>query len=212
MGGAQHVEDATRTAVVRIAKAADRADVMPATQGNFSARDPRTGLVVITPHDYPYDLLTPDDLVVLDTSGAQVGGERQPSADATIHCTVYRERPGVGAVIHTEPPYVNAFGAVRRDIDIVTTTGLKSSGGSVPVMEFLPLRDEAFALEMLRVMGDRHAVIWANHGLLVVGDTLEQAYNRTLGVEFNARVLHLSLSLGRPRRLAGTISAARVTE
>jgi L-ribulose-5-phosphate 4-epimerase len=188
--------------VVRVAKSAAASDLLAATQGNFSARDPRTGLVAITPHDLPYDSLKTSDLVLLDVAGERLAGEREPSYDWRVHCTVYRERPRVRAMIHTEPPYVNAFGALGRDIEAVTTTGLKSGGGaSVPIMPFRSVRDERFAHEMLELMGDRYAIVWGNHGLLVIAETIDQALHRTLGVEFNARVLHLSLALGQPRVL-----------
>ena len=126
----------------------------------------------------------------------------EPSFDVSVHATVYRHRPDVGAVIHTEPHYVNAFGAIGMDIEPVTTTGLKSANGIVPIMPFRTVRDERFAEEMLAVMADHFAVVWGNHGMLVIGDTIEQALDRSLGVEFNAKVFALSRMLGKPNTLA----------
>jgi ribulose-5-phosphate 4-epimerase/fuculose-1-phosphate aldolase len=175
---------------------------MPGNQGNLSVRDSATGNVAITPHDQAYDLMTTADLVVVDVDGRVLAGRHEPSYDVRVHCTVYRERPNVSAVIHTEPPYVNAFGAVGLDIEAVTTTGLKSANGAVPVMPFRFVRDQDFALQMLDLMGDRYAVIWGSHGLLLVGATIEQALDRTLGVEFNARVSAIARSLGSPNLLS----------
>ena len=73
---------------------------------------------------------------------------------------VYAERPDVYSVLHTEPPYINAFGALGRDIVPVTTTGLKSANGTVPIMPFRKTRGGDFAREMLEIMGDRHGVVW----------------------------------------------------
>ena len=175
--------------------------LMPASQGNLSARDRDTGNVVITPHAYPYEDMTPDDLVVVDPGGTQLEGRLDPSYDVLLHLGVYAARPEVFAVLHTEPPYVNAFGALGRDILPVTTTGLKSANGSIPIMPFRHRRDEAFVAEMLEVMGDRHGVVWQNHGLLVVADTVENAAERTIGIEFNAQVMHLALRVGEPQTL-----------
>jgi L-ribulose-5-phosphate 4-epimerase len=190
------------TAVLRAGTILSRANLMPGNQGNLSVRDPQTGKVAITPHDYPYDKMTTEDLVVVDVDGNRLAGRHEPSFDVRVHCTVYRERPDVGAVIHTEPAYVNAFGAVGLDIEAVTTTGLKSANGTVPVMPFRFVRDEDFARAMLELMADRHAVVWGSHGLLLVGSTIQQALDRTLGVEFNARVSLIARSLGTPRSLA----------
>jgi L-ribulose-5-phosphate 4-epimerase len=187
--------------IVRVAQAATRTELMVGNQGNFSARDPATGYFAITPHDRPYVSMTTDDLVILDVQATVVAGHHQPSYDHVVHATVYRERPEVMAVVHTEPPYINVFGALGRAIVPVTTTGLKSSLGAVPIMPYRPVRDVAFAQEMLQLMGERLAVVWANHGLLLVGATIDQAYERSAAVEFNAKVLHLALQLGEPQTL-----------
>lgn len=187
--------------VLWAAQTVSRTDLAPATQGNLSARDPRSGRIVITPHDRWYDRMTTADLTILDLDGKVLAGPHEPSFDHRVHCTVYRERPDVMAVIHTEPPYVNAFGAVGREIPPLTTTGLKSCGGAVPVMPFEWVRQEAFALRMLAMMGSHYAVIWQNHGLLVVGNSIQQALARTFGVEFNAKVAYIAATLGTAQML-----------
>jgi L-ribulose-5-phosphate 4-epimerase len=191
-----------RDRVVRAARLASQAGLFVANQGNFSVRDPESGTIAITPHDLAYDLMDADDLVLLSGSGERVGGHREPSFDLDVHLRVYERRPDIGAVIHTEPPYVNAFGAVGQAIEPVTTTGLKSANGVVPVMPFRTVRDAAFADEMLDVMGAHHGVIWANHGMLVVGASIEQALDRSLGIEFNAKVFAIARLIGEPAGLA----------
>ena len=190
-----------RRSITVTMKRLSASSLMPASQGNLSARDRNTGNVVITPHAYPYEDMTPDDLVVLDPDGVQLEGRLDPSYDALLHVGVYAARPEVFSVLHTEPPFVNAFGALGRDILPVTTTGLKSANGTIPIMPFRHRRDEAFTKEMLEVMGDSHGVVWQNHGLLVVADTVESAAERTIGIEFNAQVMHLALRAGEPQTL-----------
>jgi L-fuculose-phosphate aldolase/L-ribulose-5-phosphate 4-epimerase len=189
-------------AVIRAAATAARAGLFVANQGNLSVRDQSSGLIAITPHDYPYEEMLDADLVIVDPLGSRLSGRLEPSYDLPVHQTIYRLRPDVHAVIHTEPPYANALGVVGADLLPVTTTGLKSANGIVPVMEFRAVRDEAFARDMLELMGDRHGVVWGNHGLLVVGTTVAQALDRTLGIEFNAQVLAIARTMGEPRSLA----------
>lgn len=190
-----------RRSITVTMKRLSASSLMPASQGNLSARDRDTGNVVITPHAYPYEDMTPDDLVVLAPDGTQIDGRLDPSYDALLHMGVYSARPEVFSVLHTEPPYVNAFGALNRDILPVTTTGLKSANGTIPIMPFRHRRDEAFVTEMLEVMGDSHGVVWQNHGLLVVAERVEDAAERTIGIEFNAQVMHLALRAGDPQTL-----------
>ncbi len=194
--------ESDRSSLISAARELKALGLMPGSQGNLSLRDHESGQVLITPHDAPYGTMVGDDLIVLSADGERVEGDGHPSYDAELHLTVYKHRPEVAAIIHTEPPYVTAFGAVGREIDPVTTTGLKSAGGVLPLAPFAYKRDAAFTENMLEIMGDRHAAIWASHGVLVVGGNLHQAMERTYGVEFNAKVLFLAMQLGKPTQLA----------
>nr|MBA3450858.1 class II aldolase/adducin family protein [Chloroflexia bacterium] len=125
-------------------------DLAPNTQGNLSARDPVLGLVAITPHDYSYEAMTADDVMILDLDGNVVSGWRATSHETPVHLTVYRERPDVHAIVHTEPTYINVFGVLGRPIPPVVVSQLLAVGGDAPVMPFMPSGSEAFGREMLR--------------------------------------------------------------
>jgi L-fuculose-phosphate aldolase len=197
-----YFSEADLEAIVRSGRALAAKQLMPGSQGNISIRNAESGLVAITPHALAYDLMSIDDLVVLGVwTGERVAGHRDVSFELPTHLTVYRERVDVHAVIHTEPSFVNVFGALGQEIPPVIATGLKSAGGSVPLTPFTYRRDEEFAREMLAVMGTRHAVIWSNHGLVVVGRDLDEALERTYGVEENAKVFFLASLLGKPATL-----------
>ena len=78
-----------------IAGAAQVASIglVPLTQGNLSIRDVRSGLILMTPHDYPYDQLKTNDVVVLDLAGNVIDGHREPSHESQVHLAVYERRP-----------------------------------------------------------------------------------------------------------------------
>lgn len=188
--------------VVAYARQVGRLDLAPNTQGNLSARDPGTGLVAITPHDYPYDQMQPADVVVVDLAGRVVAGHREPSHETPVHLTVYRERPDVHAIVHAEPTYVNVFGALGREIPPVVVSQLLAVGGPAPVMPFMPSGSEAFGRAMLRCMGAMNAVVWAQHGCLTVGPDLEAAFRCTVALEGGAKIAYLALALGQPNTLS----------
>ncbi len=187
--------------LVRFAQRIAGLDLAPNTQGNLSVRDPESGVVIITPHDFAYDNITADDMVMLDLAGEIVGGSREPSHETPVHLTVYRERPGVHAIVHAEPIYINVFGVLGRPIPPVVVSQLLAVGGDAPVMPFMPSGSEAFGLEMLRVMGDRNAVVWAQHGCLTIGPDLEAALRVTVALEGGAKIAYLASVLGTPQAL-----------
>jgi ribulose-5-phosphate 4-epimerase/fuculose-1-phosphate aldolase len=188
--------------VVAYAGRVAKLDLAPNTQGNLSARDPASGLVAITPHDYPYQEMSPEDVVILDLAGRVVAGWREPSHETAVHLTVYRERPDVQAIVHAEPIYVNVFGVLGRPIPPVVVSQLLAVGGDTPVMPFMPSGSEAFGLEMLRVMGERNAVVWAQHGCLTIGADLEAALRVTIALEGGAKIAYLASVLGSPNALS----------
>ncbi|KLU62752.1 L-ribulose-5-phosphate 4-epimerase SgbE [Peptococcaceae bacterium CEB3] len=65
------------------------------TSGNVSARDEKTGYVVIKPSGTSYDKMTPEDMVVVGPSGRVVEGSRKPSVDTATHLYIYRNRADV---------------------------------------------------------------------------------------------------------------------
>lgn len=196
--------------VVTYAGMVAKLDLAPNTQGNLSARDPESQLVAITPHDLPYEAMTPADVVTLDLAGRVVVGWREPSHETAVHLTVYRERPDVHAIVHAEPIYVNVFGVLGRPIPPVVVSQLLAVGGEAPIMPFMPSGSEAFGLEMLRVMGERNAVVWAQHGCLTIGADLEAALRATVALEGGAKIAYLAAALGTPNALSLTDLQAAV--
>lgn len=171
------------------------------TQGNISVRVPATGLIAITPTGLEYDQMTTGDIVVVDAEGRRVEGERQPSSETDVHLVVYRRRPDVNAIVHTEPVYSNVFGVLGRPIEPVLINMVIYSRGPVPVMPFMPSNSTEFGEAMVKILGDRNAVIWGNHGLMTVGADLTSAFRCNVAVETAARVQHAALCLGQPRVL-----------
>ena len=175
--------------------------LVPLTQGNLSLRDPRSGQVLMTPHDYPYDQLTTDDVLVLDLAGNVIDGEREPSHEAQVHLAVYERRADAAAIVHAEPIYTNLFGVLHKAIAPLHVGTLIDVRGEVPVMPFAPSGSRQFGYDMLEVMGDRNAVVWANHGMLAIGSSLAKAIHCTVMVEISAQLYHMALQHGEPHQI-----------
>lgn len=190
-----------REAVCRVARDAAARGLVANDAGNYSARDPASGRIAITPTAFPYDRMRPDHIVVVDPDGQVVDGDRPPSSETPVHCTIYRHRPDLHGIVHTEPAFTNAFGIVGRPIPAVLVNLLLAVGGEVPVVPFAPSGSTAFGDALLPPLAERYAVIWANHGLLTVGHSVDDAYRRTIVVEAGAHAYHLALQVGTPHVL-----------
>ena len=172
--------------------------LVPLTQGNLSLRDPQSGLILMTPHDFSYEQMTTDDVLVLDLNGNVIEGDREPSHESQVHLAVYEKRADAQAIVHAEPIYTNLFGVLHKPIAPLHVGTLIDVGGEVPVMPFAPSGSRQFGYDMLEVMGDKRAVVWANHGMLAIGKSLDRAIHCTVMVEIAAQLYHMALQHGEP--------------
>jgi ribulose-5-phosphate 4-epimerase/fuculose-1-phosphate aldolase len=175
--------------------------LVPLTQGNLSLRDPASGHILMTPHDFSYEEMTTDDVLVLDLAGNVIEGRREPSHESQVHLAVYERRADAAAIVHAEPIYTNLFGVLHKPIAPLHVGALIDVGGDVPVMPFAPSGSRQFGYDMLEVMGDRNAVVWANHGMLALGDSLQKAIHCTVMVEISAQLYHMALQHGEPHQI-----------
>ena len=90
--------------------------LVQATQGNLSVRDPESGLICLTPSGTDYQLLTAEDIVVIDGNGKVVEGKRRPTSEIHVHTLILCRRRDIHCVMHTHSPYATAFGVVYQSI------------------------------------------------------------------------------------------------
>jgi len=167
--------------------------------GNISARDDR-GNVAITPSGLLYSRMRPEDIVIIDRDGRAVDGQLTPSSETPMHTAIYRMFPEVGAVVHTHSVYAIAFASSGVELPVVCVE-LFSVGGPVPVAPYAcPGSSEAarVACEALSARDGLKAVLLRNHGLVAIGEDLQQAFENAYKCETGAEIYHLALQTGRP--------------
>jgi L-ribulose-5-phosphate 4-epimerase len=165
-------------------------------QGNISARDPDSGLLAVTPSALEYSAMSAEDVVVVDHDGRVVEGRWKPTSETPMHTIFYRERPEVGAVVHTHSPFATTFAIAREAIPVVLAEAALCLGGAVPVAPYCRPGTEVLARTVLDTMGHGVGVLLANHGLITVGANLAQAYAATIAAEQMARCIIWARSMG----------------
>lgn len=168
------------------------------TAGNISARDPKSGFVVIKPSGVLYEELQPEDHIVLDIEGTVVEGRLKPSSDTASHLYIYRHRPDINGVVHTHSPYATAFAALGRPIPVYLTAMADEFGGPIPCAGFALIGGEAIGQQVVENIGASPAVLLKNHGVFTVGASAKAAVKAAVMVEDVARSVWLALQLGQP--------------
>lgn len=110
-----------------------RRGVVVYTWGNVSGIDRDSGCVVIKPSGVSYDVMSPEDMVVVDLkSGETVEGKWKPSSDTKTHLVLYRNFPEIGGITHTHSVHAIAFAQAGRDIPSLGTTHADYFYGDIP--------------------------------------------------------------------------------
>jgi len=84
-----------------------------AHEGNLSVRL-SDGNVLCTPTMQCKGFLKPEQLCVIDTEMNQVSGDQQPTSEIRLHLEIYRQRPDIGAVVHSHAPHATAFAVANK--------------------------------------------------------------------------------------------------
>jgi L-ribulose-5-phosphate 4-epimerase len=189
----------TRRSVVDTARRMSRLGLVASTWGNVSARVPATGLAMITPSGVEYEALDEGMLCLVDVStGAVVEGLLRPSSELPMHLGIYRARQDVGGIVHTHSVYATAHSVLRMAVPAVVEDLAQAVGGPVECAEHARAGTAALAEAVVRGLGDRGAVLMANHGLVGVGRTVDEALRVCLVVEHGARICAVARALGEP--------------
>ena len=103
------------------------------TWGNVSGIDRERGLVVIKPSGVEYDIMTPEDMVVVSlATGERVEGKWKPSSDTPTHLVLYRAFPDCGGVVHTHSRWATSFAQAGVGIQPLGTTQGDYFYGEIP--------------------------------------------------------------------------------
>jgi len=168
--------------------------------GTVGARDPETGLMVITPSGMEYDDLTWKDMVVIDKNLKKVDGIRKQSVCSDMFMEIYNARPDINAVCHSHSRYATAFSCCDMEIPVITTTQGNLVGGPVPCTSFMhpDPHNDAYLKDIVSTIGKGFACNIRNHGPLACGRTVEEAIENIITVEVTAETTFIARQLGQP--------------
>ena len=103
------------------------------TWGNVSAVDRERGLMVIKPSGVEYDVMSAEDMVVVDiATGQVVEGVKKPSSDTPTHLALYRRYPEIGGIVHTHSRHATVWAQAGQDLPAWGTTHADSFYGAIP--------------------------------------------------------------------------------
>lgn len=175
------------------------------TWGNVSGIDRESGLVVIKPSGVDYDVMRPEDMVVVDLQGNVVEGNLKPSSDTPTHLALYRAWPEVGGVVHTHSTFATAWAQAGLDIPNIGTTHADYFHEAIPCTPDMTEEEVkgAYELETGNViikrfegMNPMHTpgVLVKNHGPFAWGKDAHDAVHNAVVMEQVAKMASIAFA------------------
>jgi len=159
---------------------------------------------LLAPFGMHWSEVKASDFLVVDFSGRVLSGQGSVEDSALyIHQPVHRLSPQGRCVLHTHMPYATALCMLenpRLEMAVQSALGFYDDVAYDPAYNGLAY-DASEGERLAQSLGDKSVLMMANHGVLVVGNTVPLAFERLYFLERAAQAQVLALSTGRPLRL-----------
>jgi L-ribulose-5-phosphate 4-epimerase len=166
-----------RQQVVQSAQELVRKGYLMATGGNISMRVIGQDAFAITPSNYDYMKMNPDDICILDFDlNLLEDSQLKPSVETAMHGAIYQVRGDVNAVVHTHQVYASALTLVKAPIPSLFDEQARFLGRSVDIIPYAPSGTGMLRNTITKhVKNHNNAFMMQNHGALIFGHDMERA-------------------------------------
>jgi len=194
------MEEEIRQEMVKYCKLLYDRKLAVSSDGNLSARAGE-GQILITSDSCCFGTIGENDISKIDFLGNILQGNTLPSMEFRIHVEAYKRRRNVHAVIHTHSPYATAFSAIGEELEPILSE-LAVFGGAIPKTWYAPPHTEELAHAVSSLVENHDAILLRNHGALVVGRSMKDAFLTAERLEFVAQVASIARQMGGLRKLS----------
>lgn len=189
-----------RDQITEIIRRIYNAKLTTTSGGNISIKDSE-GNIWVTPSAIDKGTLQRKDIVCVKPDGS-ITGHYKPSSEFPFHKAIYEARPDLKAVIHAHPPALVSFSIVRRLPNMNIIPQAKHICGPIGYAPYaIPGGEELGQKIAAEFKKGFDAVIMENHGTVVGGTDLKDAFVRFETLEFSARTIINASTIGTPSYL-----------
>lgn len=178
------------------------------TFGNVSRVDRKNKVFAIKPSGVPYEILKPEDMVILDFDNNIIEGKMRPSSDTKTHAYLYKNWDDIGGIAHTHAMYSVAWAQSQLDIPIFGTTHADHLTTDIPCAP--PMSDDLIegnyehntGIQILDCFKNKNLshkevemVLIGNHGPFTWGKDAAKAVYNSKVLETIAKMAYLTLQI-----------------
>jgi len=171
--------------------------------------------LLATPVELGWEELRASDILWIDEDGKVLDGRWHVSPAISLHVELYRFRPEVRVAVHHHPEFTTVWAAIGEKPPIYDQTSAIERDDLVTVYSDYEgdVVDPMVARKNVEALGCAHTALLANHGVLVVADSIERAYLRSSAIEWRSRLAWRVEALGDGRgKPMAAVQAAGLAE
>jgi len=166
--------------------------------GHITAAKGSEGTMWSTPYGLRWQEVTAKDILEVDHQGEVLAGPWDVTPAINIHTELHKARSDAQVIIHNHPYYGSLLAAMHEVPVIAEQQACMFDGDIVLLNEYTGGVDTALAGQKLsRQIGNATAIILANHGVLITGETIEQATYRAVTFERTCKLHYDALAANR---------------
>ena len=180
--------------LIKCGKLAGKKNFTPGMSGNISARYGEN--IIITTSGSANGYLKEEDFVVIDFDGKPVKSDKKPSSEKMLHVEFYKMRPDINYILHVHSPYLSSFASANVALEEPIMAENVFYFGHIPLAEYGLPGSRDLVEKTSKYFKDFDAVLMANHGFIVGGNTLKDAYLKLELAESYAQVVLNTKILG----------------
>jgi ribulose-5-phosphate 4-epimerase/fuculose-1-phosphate aldolase len=172
--------------------------------GHITARDPeRLDHFWVNPFGTHFSQIRASDLILVNHHGEVVEGEHEVNLAAfAIHSQIHKARPDVIAAAHAHSLNGKTFSTLGRLLDPLTQDACAFYEDHVVFSDYTGVVNEISEAERIaQALGDKKAAILSNHGLLTVGQSVDEAVWWFITMDRSCQAQLLAEAAGEPHRI-----------
>jgi ribulose-5-phosphate 4-epimerase/fuculose-1-phosphate aldolase len=173
--------------------------------GHITVRDPEhLDHFWVNPMGKSFKLMTVSELLLVNHKGEVVEGSGLLNGAAfTIHSQIHMSNPDITAAAHAHSVYGKSWSSLGRKLDPITQDACAFYNDHVLFDDFTGVvLDNSEGERIAAALGDNKAAILQNHGLLTVGQSVDEAAWWFVTMERSCQAQLLAEAVGKPVLIA----------
>ena len=202
----------SRVDVAAALRLAARFDMHEGICNHFSYALPEEDCFLINPHGIQWSMMRASDILVVNEAGDILEGSQQLEVTAfCIHSRVHARHDHARAVLHTHMPYATTLTSIQKGrVEPVNQNALRFWDDIAYDDDYGGIATAtAEGDRIASKIGDKRVLFLAHHGVIVVGESIAQAFDDLYYIERTCQAQVLAMSTGRPlKKISDNIAKA----